>query len=478
MPKNRMNSPRVSIIMPTYNRAHLITKAINSILGQSFKNFELILVDDGSIDNTENIVKGYRDYRIKYFKIPHAGPPRARNYALRKAQGELITYCDDDCIYYRNHIQKLVDFIDSHPEIGLAYSNGKNVMPSGAAYALNREFDKRRLETLCLFFLFNVMHRKECLDKSGLFDERLLAKSDWDLWLRISDAYGIAYIPIITAKHIHYPGTTTVTALGNKDIYTEEIIKKRIKNAIKNKRLAEYLNDCSLGIIRNLIAHGNIKYACLLTEKIRSHYKLKNYQTDACLGLCYLAKKKYKQAVLLFKQSMQNLSSDWHKLDSWHTENIVDIKSYLARTYYLQGRLLLAQKACNEILTVHPDHFETKIQLAECYTRRKRFNDALKMLVFSKLGYWRYNPQAYNLRGCCYFKNKKYALAIREFKNAIAIDPRTAFYHSNLTLAYTAINEHAKAKSERQTALRLETVNLKAKYSPGDAQIKSGKNAI
>src|SRR3989338_10329538 len=104
---NRMANPKVSIIMPTYNRARLINKAVDSVLKQTFKDYELIIIDDGSLDNTKDIVACYNDPRIIYFRKNHKNAASARNYGLKRARGEYIAYCDDDCRYYPYHLQKL-----------------------------------------------------------------------------------------------------------------------------------------------------------------------------------------------------------------------------------------------------------------------------------------------------------------------------------------------------------------------------------
>ena len=109
-----MKSPLVSVVLTTYNRADLISETIESILSQTFRNFELIVVDDGSTDNTEEVVRSYNDERVHYIKTDNwGGPAKPRNIGIKKAKGEYIAFCDDDDLWLPNKLEVQLKHFDS-----------------------------------------------------------------------------------------------------------------------------------------------------------------------------------------------------------------------------------------------------------------------------------------------------------------------------------------------------------------------------
>jgi len=105
-----MDNLKVSVILPTFNRNYIVSRAIDSVLKQDFFNWELIIVDDGSTDDTRNKVASYRDERIKYFVIPHKGQSAARNFGIKNSSGELIAFLDSDDYYLPHHLSRAVKY--------------------------------------------------------------------------------------------------------------------------------------------------------------------------------------------------------------------------------------------------------------------------------------------------------------------------------------------------------------------------------
>src|SRR5688572_27381504 len=111
--------PKVSIIMPTYNRAHLIMETIESVLDQSYNNWELIIVDDGSEDNTEDLIAQIKDDRIQFHKAGRTGMvSKIKNAAIRKASADLIAFLDSDDLWERTKLEKQVAAMQQYPEAG------------------------------------------------------------------------------------------------------------------------------------------------------------------------------------------------------------------------------------------------------------------------------------------------------------------------------------------------------------------------
>jgi glycosyltransferase involved in cell wall biosynthesis len=192
--------PLVSVIVPTYNRAHCIKTAITSIIEQSYTNWELLIIDDGSTDQTKSIISTYTDSRIRYSYQKNAGPKVARNYGLQQSQGAWITYLDSDDILYPNCIQTMVSALSKHPNVVFAmpdglrildlYKNGKIVKTTpdpeelGTTFTV-RDIYMRNARFACLGF----MHLRRLFDEGLMWDENVAGMEDWEFMLTIGAKY-------------------------------------------------------------------------------------------------------------------------------------------------------------------------------------------------------------------------------------------------------------------------------------------------
>jgi len=212
---------KVSVIIPTHNRADLICGAINSSLNQTFRNFEIIVVDDGSTDNTRELLKGYGS-SICYIYQEKKGRAEARNRGIKLARGEYIAFLDDDDIWLPQKLEKQVKFLDSNPNIGLAHTFVELIDAQG--YLLKEATEKQLklykkaaktgytyegMSQSCIIFTSTVIVRKGCLDKVGFFDPDIEAFEDWDFYLRFVLKYQIGTMPeFLTRLRIHDAHTT------------------------------------------------------------------------------------------------------------------------------------------------------------------------------------------------------------------------------------------------------------------------------
>jgi len=201
-----MSQPKVSIIIPTYNYGRYIQKAIDSVLAQTFQDFEIIVVDDGSIDNTREIIECQYKDKVRYFYQEHKGAPAARNRGIEESKGEYLVFLDADDYFLPENLEKKIKFLDTHPKYGWVYSDGYfidettqkkerasvrlgyNKLGVKAGNILRELLIKPIIPTLA------VMIRKECLEKVGDFDERLPCLQDYDLWIRVASLYSVGYI--------------------------------------------------------------------------------------------------------------------------------------------------------------------------------------------------------------------------------------------------------------------------------------------
>lgn len=206
--------PLVSVIIPVYNREDYIGEAIESVLNQTYKNFELIIVNDGSTDNTENIVKGYaeKDKRIKYFYQENQGAYSARNKGIEESNGEFISFLDSDDKYFPYALEKMVYLFQTLPEnVKLIYGNFINEI-EGQKEKIYREIVEPAPKPV-LFHQFLIgnpilpttsMVRKDVFEEIGLFDDKYSMAEDYDFWTKLILKYNIAKLNLpvsIYRKH-------------------------------------------------------------------------------------------------------------------------------------------------------------------------------------------------------------------------------------------------------------------------------------
>ncbi len=190
--------PAVTVIIPTFNRASWLAGAIDSVLNQTFQNFELIVIDDGSTDETPKLVAKYGD-RIRYYVQPNRGPASARNLGIKRAQADLIAFLDSDDRWLKEKLHEQVGVMLNNPEIKICYTNEIWVR-RGVRVNQKKIHQKysgwiyQKCLSLCIISPSSVMIRREVFDKVGLFDEQFLVCEDYELWLRISHRFPIFFI--------------------------------------------------------------------------------------------------------------------------------------------------------------------------------------------------------------------------------------------------------------------------------------------
>lgn len=201
--------PRVSIIIPTYNSAKFLPATLESVFQQTFQDYEIILIDDGSTDNTREVLVPYQS-RIRYLYQENQERSAARNYGLLLAQGELIAFLDSDDLWLPHKLERQVQVMNEHPEVILAFSQARYIDPVGNPTAFCGEWlDGKPVKDIEIRSFFedfaqgNVVYgggstalvRKEVIEKAGGFDPAITHGEDWDLWWRISTLGPFAYIP-------------------------------------------------------------------------------------------------------------------------------------------------------------------------------------------------------------------------------------------------------------------------------------------
>jgi len=237
-------SPKVSVIIPTYNRPKLLLRAINSVVTQTYTNLEIIVIDNASTDNIEEIVKNFNDNRIKYLRHDeNRGGSAARNAGIKNATGEYISFLDDDDEILPEKIQRQIyKFKTSSAEVGIIYCgasyfcDGKEVKKHIPRHRGNlfREILKK-----CIMASPTPLIKKSILLKTNLYDVSLPSCQDWDLWIQISQLCEIDFIDdILAIYHIH--GNQISTNIDNKIQALQLLIQKYMQHLNDNKNILAF----------------------------------------------------------------------------------------------------------------------------------------------------------------------------------------------------------------------------------------------
>jgi glycosyltransferase involved in cell wall biosynthesis len=189
--------PDVSVIIPTHNRREWLRDAIASVFAQTYHNFELVVVDDGSTDDTPEVVREFPG--VRYLHQENRGVSAARNHGVALSRGRLLAFLDSDDVWQPRKLETQVEFFANHPEAHICQTeevwlrNGVRVNPHNKHRKPSGDIFVQSLQ-LCLVSPSAVMLRRELFERVGGFDEQLPACEDYDLWLRIAATEPVALI--------------------------------------------------------------------------------------------------------------------------------------------------------------------------------------------------------------------------------------------------------------------------------------------
>lgn len=280
---SQTNGPLVSILTNTYNRANLIHRCIESIQKQTYQNYEHIIVDGNSTDNTEEVVKGYNDPRIHYIKLEQRGPELQMRTGSKEARGKYITFLDDDDEYLPDKIEKQVSFIESQPkEVGLVYcwmtyydNNNPNIPVRIHKTELKGDVSDICVSAPLLCGTPTMMVRKEVfMSVGGTFnDSSGIIGSDWEMFARVCQKCNVNYIPESLIKVYLNHGSSRLST----DFYTEKAPKLI---AFHNQFLTEFKGSFDRHPEYRLLHFYNLCYAhATLGEKKQAWHYFKLLQS-------------------------------------------------------------------------------------------------------------------------------------------------------------------------------------------------------
>jgi glycosyltransferase involved in cell wall biosynthesis len=213
----------VDVIIPAFNAAKYLAVAMESVVSQTFEDWQILLVDDGSTDNTAEVVAPFLDRfgsRIRYIKQNNRGLPAARNTAIRASTSEFLALLDADDVWMPCRLAESLKALAERPQAGLAYGLITIIDPEGRILTtfegnprhteghIAPHIYMRKVELPCPTITF----RRKCVDEVGLFDETMRSTEDRDLWLRIALRYEVAFVPKVLASYRASPGSMSTNS--------------------------------------------------------------------------------------------------------------------------------------------------------------------------------------------------------------------------------------------------------------------------
>lgn len=273
-----MESGLITIIIPTRNRASYLKQAIDSVYAQSYPHFEIIVIDDGSGDHTQDVPNAY-DKRLHYYYQKHAGVSAARNYGIRQAQGQYIAFLDDDDLFAPDKLARCVDHLNRHPETVWLCSSFSFMDAAGKPLPRAPIIPEKPEVTLHDIAMFTFIHtssvviRKKNLDMTGGFPEKSRVSEDYHLWAELlCTGKGAALPDCLTRFRLHN---------GNTRLPFHALLKENTKiidyilagNAPELMPRAAYMHNLHRIIADSLLYKKKyLQYACFLLYKTLRDY--------------------------------------------------------------------------------------------------------------------------------------------------------------------------------------------------------------
>ena len=256
---------KVSVIIPTHQRANIVTESIDSVLAQTYDDFEIIVIDDSSSDNTREALQHYVDSnKIRYFYIEARSVSRARNLGIQHAKGEIIAFLDSDDLFTPQKLEIQVEYLNKYPELGLIHGgfskfdqNRNDLGYRDTSKLSGWIYPDLFLEWSVLIMTSTVMVHASTLKKIGEFDNKLIHGEDLDLWGRIARHYAVLSIPEkLTQVRVH-PGNLSGDFIKRPELFTRLLTKTfdadpELSGKFKRRAMAKMLANSG----KNFLGEG------------------------------------------------------------------------------------------------------------------------------------------------------------------------------------------------------------------------------
>ena len=275
---------RFSVVIPLYNKEKYILNTLDSVLNQSYRDFEVIVVNDSSTDNSLSLVSTIKDKRLKIYTIPNGGVSLARNYGIKKSNGEYIAFLYGDDIWKQNHLQVISNMINKYNNCGLYFTSYDYLYPSGKFHNMN--FIKKNhcvivFDDYCEMIMANkgytpcwtgvIVVKKNILEAMNGFPVGIKAGEDLDLWLRIGLKYPTCYSSENTASYLQDTENNSQQGQTLNNVFNYE---KWYSYDTNNKLLHKYVTNMLIAHCMYLLRAKKFNEAIIVIGKCKGHYRL------------------------------------------------------------------------------------------------------------------------------------------------------------------------------------------------------------
>jgi glycosyltransferase involved in cell wall biosynthesis len=236
-PDSPKSVPLVSIVLPTFNRASSLEGAVRCCLDQTWRNIEIIIVNDGSTDNTEEVAQALveKDSRVRYIKQTNQKIPGALNTGFKNAHGDYFTWTSDDNRYEPDAIEIMVEKLESQKDLGFVYCNMKIINEEGEIVRVS-DFSNGNLDAKnCIGACF--MYRRSVAEAVGTYDTNAFLAEDYDYWLRISKKFQIGFIEESPYQYRIHKKSLTSTRAADIEIQAAKVRTKHARNSQEHRRI-------------------------------------------------------------------------------------------------------------------------------------------------------------------------------------------------------------------------------------------------
>lgn len=283
------NMPKVSVIIPAYNAITYLPRALVSVSRQSFTDFEVLIINDGSSDNLEQWFTELIDPRVKLIGQQNKGVAAARNTGIAQSQGEYIAFLDADDLWEPTKLEKQVCCLENNPQVALAHTNmglvdwqgkslGRVIQSPAEGDALKKILQQNTIVTS------SVMIRKSCLEKVGVFDINLRSSEDWDLWVRIAAIYPLAVIKEPLGYYrLHHNNMTKNWRMLEQDLQIIEKIFQGVPDELLHLKNRSYGN-ANIYLAWKALQNGHHQQATYFYKQAIAHYPRLRYSPQ-CIRL-------------------------------------------------------------------------------------------------------------------------------------------------------------------------------------------------
>jgi glycosyltransferase involved in cell wall biosynthesis len=264
-----LKTPDISVVIPAFNAEKTIEETVKSVLNQTFRDFEIIIVNDGSTDETLNIISRFLDSRVKILTQENSGPQKSRNLGIKESVGRYIAFLDADDLWTSDKLELQLQMLEKYPESSVVYSWTNVIDEDNQVFRRGGYFTRRGnvfLDLLLINFIesgSNPLIRSEVIKEVGGFDDEIVAGQDWDMWLSLAENHAFEVVPKV---QVLYRKKQNLESWSGNIERQERGVRQVLEKHLLSKKLPlEYQRACIANSYKYLL------FECLQKSIVKSN---------------------------------------------------------------------------------------------------------------------------------------------------------------------------------------------------------------